>query len=93
MNPSTGAVQVLKGLRTGAAVSETVKPDQVLRSIIMFGLIYILLGAVWVFVLNHKIQIGPTPVAMTPSTPGGEGLLAMERRRVEHRDSMSEAKE
>ncbi|MEM6734291.1 MAG: cytochrome ubiquinol oxidase subunit I, partial [Myxococcota bacterium] len=30
-----------------------------LTSIIMFGLIYMLLGALWVFVMNTKIQHGP----------------------------------
>ena len=47
------------GLRTSDGLSESVTAQQVLASIIMFGIIYSLLFAVWVYVLNHKIQHGP----------------------------------
>ena len=47
------------GLRTTDGVSEVVTSSQVAASIAMFGAIYVLLGAVWVFVLNRKIQHGP----------------------------------
>jgi cytochrome bd-type quinol oxidase subunit 1 len=36
-----------------------VRSDQVLGSLIGFGLIYLLLGAVWLFVLDRKIRQGP----------------------------------
>lgn len=94
--PGQGVVQVLKGLRTSHAVSEAVKADQVLWSIIMFGLIYVLLGAVWVFVLNHKIHVGPAAITDPPDIPkrpASGGLVAMEQIRVEHTGSMSEAKD
>jgi len=48
------------GLRTRDAVSEVVTAEQVVGSIVLFGLIYLLLGALWIYVLNHKIQSGPT---------------------------------
>ena len=48
-----------KGLRTSNAVSKAISAEQVLSSIIMFSVIYLLLGAVWLFVLNRKIQKGP----------------------------------
>lgn len=49
----------MMGLRTSEGLSETVTAQQVLSSIILFGILYALLFAVWVFVLNHKIQVGP----------------------------------
>ena len=49
------------GLRTDEGVSKAVEAEQVAASIVMFLLIYVLLGAVWLFVLNQKIQHGPDP--------------------------------
>lgn len=49
----------MMGLRTKDGLSESVTAEQVLSSIILFGIIYSLLFAVWIFVLNHKIQHGP----------------------------------
>jgi cytochrome bd ubiquinol oxidase subunit I len=46
-------------LRTSDGLSQAVTAEMVLTSIIMFGVIYALLFAVWVFVLNEKIQHGP----------------------------------
>ncbi|MEI6914302.1 MAG: cytochrome ubiquinol oxidase subunit I [Armatimonadota bacterium] len=51
---------VVQGLlRTGDAYSKSLVPGQVLASIVMFGIIYALLFAVWVYVLNDKIHQGP----------------------------------
>jgi cytochrome d ubiquinol oxidase subunit I len=49
----------MMGLLTKDGLSESVTADQVLGSIILFSIIYSLLFAVWVFVLNNKIQHGP----------------------------------
>lgn len=49
------------GLRTDDGVSKAVAAEHVAASIVMFTLIYLLLGAVWLFVLNRKIQAGPEP--------------------------------
>ncbi|MEM1208075.1 MAG: cytochrome ubiquinol oxidase subunit I [Planctomycetota bacterium] len=57
------------GLRTSDGVSQVVAAEQVGFSIVMFLCIYILLGAVWVFLLNKKIQHGPEP----PDEGFGEG--------------------
>ena len=46
-------------LRTTDAVSPTVQAEHVLLSIILFGLVYIGLGMVWLLVMNDKIQHGP----------------------------------
>jgi cytochrome bd ubiquinol oxidase subunit I len=59
-----------EGLRTADAVSRAIKADQVLASIILFGLIYLLLFAVWVYVLHSKIMHGPDePAAVAAETP------------------------
>jgi len=46
-------------LRTGEAVSQNLVSSQVLGSIAMFGVIYTLLFALWIYLLNEKIQKGP----------------------------------
>ncbi len=61
-------------LRTGDALSKSVVAGQVLGSIIMFVLIYALLFAVWLFVLDRKIKQGPDDLAVAPLTPSREGL-------------------
>ena len=47
------------GLRTADGVSEVVTAGQVFGSIIMFGLVYVLLFALWVFLLDRAIRKGP----------------------------------
>ncbi|HSU66473.1 MAG TPA: cytochrome ubiquinol oxidase subunit I [Tepidisphaeraceae bacterium] len=80
-----------EGLRTKDAVSESVKGGEILGSIIMFSFIYILLGALWIFVLNHKIHAGPQPVHM-PETTTARGFIKATAGRIDHEESMSEAK-
>ncbi len=81
-----------EGLLTHRAVSEAVVGGQVLSSIIMFGAIYLLLLAIWVMVLNHKIHHGPVPVMIAAATPPGS-LLDAAAGRIEHEQSMTEAKD
>ncbi len=52
-----------------------------LASLIAFGLVYFMLGSLFVFLLNHKIQAGPSLVA-TPDTdaPGSFVTVASERK-------------
>jgi len=69
-------------LRTSDALSESVTAGMVLSSIIMFGLIYLLLFVVWVYVLNSKIQHGPEPVAATPGRTTLDGLVETAARRA-----------
>lgn len=75
------------GLRTANATSRAVGRDQVLGSIVMFGFVYALLLAVWLYVLNEKIQAGPDPVPAPPS--GGAGLVGAQAARLAHRDSLT----
>jgi cytochrome d ubiquinol oxidase subunit I len=80
------------GLRTGDAVSEVVTSGQVLGSIVMFGILYLLLFVLWLTVLNHKIQHGPQMPAEEPHGGAGRELLDAGARRVGHADSLTEAK-
>jgi cytochrome d ubiquinol oxidase subunit I len=50
-------------LRTSDAVSQNLTAPQIAGSIAMFGVIYTLLFALWIFLLNDKIQKGPEPIA------------------------------
>ncbi len=59
VHPSVQAGVPMMGLRTEDGLSESVTAEQVLSSIVLFGLIYGLLFALWIFVLNYKIQHGP----------------------------------
>lgn len=72
-----------EGLRTSDAVSRAVTAEQVTGSIIMFGLIYVLLGGVWLYVLNTKIQRGPDVFAEQAEGERG-GLIAAEAERLKH---------
>ncbi len=62
-------------LRTDKAVSVTVSPGEILFSIILFGLIYLALGSLYVFLLARKIQQGPGPAPLT-TVPGRKEVLA-----------------
>lgn len=79
-----------EGLLTSRAISEAVSAEQVLGSILLFGFVYLLLGALWVFVLNSKIQKGPEPVS--PDARNERGFFQAASSRPEHTRSLSEAK-
>lgn len=53
-------------LRTPAGLSAVVKADAVLTSLILFTIIYFLLFAVFICLLNRKIQHGPHPEDLVP---------------------------
>lgn len=76
-------------LRTRDGVSRAIRAEQVTASIALFGLIYLLLGAVWIMVLNDKIQKGPAPIP--GGLPGGSGFLDAAARRPSHGGSLTEA--
>ena len=80
------------GLRTAHALSKAIVAEQVVGSIVMFGVIYTLLFAVWIFVLNDKIQKGPEPVKGTPSgRDDASGFFSVAARRPAHSDSLTSA--
>jgi cytochrome d ubiquinol oxidase subunit I len=53
---------VYRLLKTTDAVSITVGAGEILFSIILFGLVYLLLGTLYVYLLVKKIQHGPEPL-------------------------------
>ena len=61
-------------LRTSDGISKAIVGEQVLISILMFSFVYLLLFAVWVFVMNSKIQHGPEAFEM-PEETTESGLL------------------
>ncbi len=62
-------------LRTSDALSKAVKAEQVLGSIIMFLIIYALLFAVFLFILDQKIRQGPEAPEHPEPAPTGAGWL------------------
>ncbi|MAQ13460.1 MAG: cytochrome ubiquinol oxidase subunit I [Sandaracinus sp.] len=63
-------------LRTEDAVSPSVPGEHILTSIVLFSLIYLALGALWLVVMNHKIQHGPEdPDDLPPDGGDGESQL------------------
>jgi cytochrome d ubiquinol oxidase subunit I len=62
-------------MRTSDGLSAVVPAEVVLTSLILFTLIYLLLFAVFVYLLNDKIQHGPDDTDLTPT-----GKLALPTR-------------
>lgn len=62
-------------MRTSEGLSAVVKAEVVLSSLILFTLIYLLLFAVFIYLLNDKIQHGPDDADFVPS-----GKLALPMR-------------
>ncbi len=62
-------------MRTPAGLSAVVKANVVLTSLILFTFIYFLLFAVFIYLLNDKIQHGPDDADLTPT-----GKLALPTR-------------
>jgi len=50
-------------LKTGDAVSGGLAASNVLGSIVMFGVIYVMLFVVWIYLLDEKIKKGPESVS------------------------------
>jgi cytochrome d ubiquinol oxidase subunit I len=63
-------------MRTPEGLSAVVKADVVLASLVLFTLIYFLLFAVFIYLLNGKIQHGPHEDDLIPS-----GKLALPTRK------------
>ena len=62
-------------LRTSQGLSAVVKANTVLAAIILFSVVYLLLFAVFIYLLNDKIQHGPDDSDLAPS-----GKLALPAR-------------
>ena len=65
-------------LRTVDGVSRAVPAEQVLTSIVLFGVIYLALFVLWLVVMNEKIQHGPDDPSSIPSpVPDAQGDLVL----------------
>jgi cytochrome d ubiquinol oxidase subunit I len=62
-------------LRTNESVSKSVSAGEVAASIGLFGVVYTLLFLVWLYVMNDKIQHGPTDVEEAPAPHGKASVL------------------
>jgi cytochrome d ubiquinol oxidase subunit I len=85
-----GTREMIAGLRTSDSVSEVVTAGEVLGSIILFALIYLSLFALWVFVLNSKIQHGP---ALPEGAERREDLWGAAGSIVDRKRSMTSTEE
>ncbi len=74
-------------LRTSDAASPAVGAAEVLGSIIMFGLIYLILFGIWLYLLNAKIKAGPEEAA--GGTAGGRGFFDTAARFARHEKGVS----
>jgi cytochrome d ubiquinol oxidase subunit I len=54
-------------LRTSEGLSAVVKAQTVLAAIVLFSAVYLLLFAVFIYLLNDKIQHGPDDADLAPS--------------------------
>ena len=54
-------------LRTSQAASITVSAGEILFSIILFGLVYLALGALYIYLLARKVKQGPEPAQGKPT--------------------------
>jgi cytochrome d ubiquinol oxidase subunit I len=57
-------------LRTSEAASKTVPAGDILFSILLFGAIYVALGALWIHLIVKEVRHGPEVVASPSPTPG-----------------------
>jgi cytochrome d ubiquinol oxidase subunit I len=48
-------------LRTSDAASRTVGAGEILFSIVLFSLVYLALGALWLFLMVREVKHGPEP--------------------------------
>jgi len=83
---------VYNQLRTSDAVSQNLRAPQVAGSIVMFGVIYAMLFAIWIYLLNDKIQKGPEPVPLRGEA-SFKDVLDVASRYPGHTDSLTERKE
>lgn len=67
---------VFEGMRTSAAASVNVSAGQILFSIILFGIIYLFLLSLYLYVLWKKISEGPETDGSVPTNPKSKGPLS-----------------
>ena len=78
--PQPALRSISSARRTPAGLSAIVKANVVLTSLILFTFIYFLLFAVFIYLLNDKIQHGPDDRDLIPS-----GKLALPTELTHHK--------
>jgi cytochrome d ubiquinol oxidase subunit I len=78
--PMQTAEGLVGGLRTSDAVSEAVTSGQVLGSLVMFGVLYVFLFALWVYLLDRTIRHGPDALEPAVLPAAGTPLAAIVER-------------
>ncbi len=75
---SDGMFDMIGGMRTvdGLSSTKAVTSEHVIASIVMFTLVYAMLFAVWVYVLNSKIHHGPIAPQQPTTSHREKGFLA-----------------
>lgn len=67
-------------LRTSEALSKTVKANLVFASLVLFTLLYLLLGVLFVYLLDKRIKAGPeelpAPIELVPAPLEKEAVIA-----------------
>jgi cytochrome d ubiquinol oxidase subunit I len=83
------------GLRTrdGLSSEKAVSGVQVLQSIVMFSVVYLLLLIIWVYVLNSKIQHGPDEAEHVPAGTTGDLLAAAAANKPAGGESLTRVEE
>jgi len=81
-------------LKTADAASKAVSGGEVLASILMFGVIYLLLLFVWVYIMDAKIRLGPEEPDTLEPTGAAERWVDAAGRRADAsaRDSMTDVR-
>ena len=81
-------------MKTVNAVSPAIAGGQVLASIVLFSVIYLLLLILWIVLLDHKIKDGPeAPEALAEGPPTGWLPTAAEFHDAARRHSLTQAGE
>ncbi len=77
---------ITAGLKTSEGISKAIRGEEVIASIVLFTLIYLLLGGVWIFILNRKIQAGPDPAPKKyePFKSQSAGLFEVPKKQDSH---------
>ncbi|MBX3448118.1 MAG: cytochrome ubiquinol oxidase subunit I [Planctomycetaceae bacterium] len=91
--PSLINGQLVGGLRTSDALSEAIRAEQVLGSIIFFSIIYALLFVLWIMLLHQKITHGPDDHLASRPDDSHPPLLDTMARLPGHADSMTHVNE
>jgi cytochrome bd ubiquinol oxidase subunit I len=63
-------------MRTSDAISKTVAKEAILFSLFLFGLIYLLLGALYLFLFFREMNHGPEPAEATAASVNPKEVFA-----------------